>query len=86
MQVKGFFPESLEVIQIGLSAASLWALSNNVVVTADSHVTHEIYGKLENHLVSGKLIKFTKAFIITLTLTYILVFSMVHCLSVKNKN
>lgn len=50
---RSLFLESLEIIQIGLSAACLRTLSKNAMITADSPVTCEIYDKLENHLVSG---------------------------------
>ena len=49
-----------------------------------SHVQSMISWKII--LCLGKWIKFKKAFIIALTLTYILVFSMIYYLSVKNKN
>lgn len=81
---RSLFLESLEIIQIGLSAACLWTLSKNAMITADSPVTCEIYDKLENHLVSWEQIRFTKAFLIALTLTYILVFSMIRCQKQKS--
>lgn len=86
-EIKSFFPESLEVIRLGFWVSSSWFYNLRIQwsqLILISNVKSMISWKIRYCL--GKRIKFTKAFIIALTLTYILVFSMICCLSVKNKN